>query len=121
MMPYLQHASILLSHLKRMCHPFSHVPYVCHAQFPGGMDEALVVTIARDVLRGLEYLHRHELAHRDLKVRSSRWLLHWTLQGFVHIPRGFPEYHSKPERLVPQVTSMCHFALLRMLTADMMR
>lgn len=35
------------------------------------MDEGLIVTIARDVLRGLEYLHRHELAHRDLKVRNS--------------------------------------------------
>ncbi len=39
-------------------------------QFAGGMDEGLIVTIARDVLRGLEYLHRHELAHRDLKVRN---------------------------------------------------
>jgi serine/threonine protein kinase len=35
------------------------------------MEEALIVTIARDVLRGLEYLHRHELAHRDLKVLLS--------------------------------------------------
>lgn len=40
-------------------------------QFPQGMDEGLIVTIARDVLRGLEYLHRHELAHRDLKVGNN--------------------------------------------------
>ena len=38
-------------------------------QFKDGMDEELIITIARDILRGLDYLHRHELQHRDLKVR----------------------------------------------------
>jgi serine/threonine protein kinase len=36
------------------------------------MDEGLIVAIARDVLRGLEYLHSQGLAHRDLKVRNIK-------------------------------------------------
>lgn len=82
------------------------------------MDEALVVTIARDLLRGLEYLHRHELAHRDLKVHSPQnGCCIGTLQGFMHPPCGSPEFHSKP----PQVRRVCHFALLLMLKADLLR
>ena len=38
------------------------------AQFPTGMDEDMIVTIAKDILKGLDYLHRRDLAHRDLKV-----------------------------------------------------
>ena len=37
-------------------------------QFPTGMDEDIILTIAKDILKGLDYLHRHDLAHRDLKV-----------------------------------------------------
>ena len=41
------------------------------AQYTNGMDEALIVAIAKEILRGLEYLHSHGLAHRDLKVPFS--------------------------------------------------
>lgn len=30
----------------------------------------MIVTIAKDILKGLDYLHRRDLAHRDLKVSS---------------------------------------------------
>ena len=42
--------------------------YTCMVQFMDGMDEELILSIARDILHGLDYLHRHELQHRDLKV-----------------------------------------------------
>ena len=28
----------------------------------------MILTIAKDILHGLQYLHNHDLAHRDLKV-----------------------------------------------------
>lgn len=37
-------------------------------KYPSGVNEDVLVTIARDVLQGLDYLHRHSCMHRDLKV-----------------------------------------------------
>eukprot|EP00884_Botryococcus_braunii_P018683 jgi/Botrbrau1/5499/Bobra.27_1s0036.1 len=43
---------------------------IVQRRFPRGMDEVTIATIARDVLRGLEYLHKHDRMHRDLKASN---------------------------------------------------
>ena len=43
----------------------------CAGQFAKGMEEDMLITIAKDVLSGLQYLHSQGLAHRDLKARTG--------------------------------------------------
>jgi hypothetical protein len=44
--------------------------HIMRYRYPDGLDEVVIATAMRQVLRGLEYVHRHEGIHRDVKVRA---------------------------------------------------
>lgn len=52
-MPYVQGGSVL---------------NIMRFRFPDGLDEPVIATIMKEVLKALEYLHRHEIIHRDIKA-----------------------------------------------------
>lgn len=42
--------------------------HIMKSVYPNGFEEVVIATILREVLKGLEYLHRHGHIHRDVKV-----------------------------------------------------
>lgn len=56
-MPFISGGSVL--HVMKYAHP-------------DGLDEVVIATIMRDVLRALEYVHKQGGIHRDVKVRLQR-------------------------------------------------
>lgn len=55
-MPYMAGGSCL--HIMKSVHPT-------------GFEEAVIATVLREVLKGLEYLHHHGHIHRDVKVNAQ--------------------------------------------------
>jgi serine/threonine-protein kinase OSR1/STK39 len=54
-----------------MVMPYVHggsVLNIMRYQFPEGLEEPVIATIMKDVLRALDYLHRHGVIHRDVKA-----------------------------------------------------
>ena len=75
-MPYMAGGSFL--HIMKSVHPT-------------GFEEAVIATVLREVLRGLEYLHHHGHIHRDVKVNTQ---LQPALVPCIWIAfRSFSDYH----------------------------
>lgn len=56
-----------------------------------GFEEKTVGAIGREVLEGVAYLHRHEVIHRDIKVRRlpfSACLAWFPLRPTCRLPLG---------------------------------
>ncbi|KAK9901349.1 hypothetical protein WJX75_007725 [Coccomyxa subellipsoidea] len=43
---------------------------IISGNYPQGLEEEVVATVALDVLRGLEYMHSHSMIHRDVKAAN---------------------------------------------------
>ncbi|KAL2930340.1 Serine/threonine-protein kinase fray2, partial [Bienertia sinuspersici] len=74
----IDHVNVLKSHCSFVCdhNLWVVMPYMAggsclhmlKASHPDGFEEVVIATILREVLKGLEYLHKHGHIHRDVKA-----------------------------------------------------
>lgn len=48
------------------------VLHIMKYAYPEGLEEVIIATIMREALKALEYVHKHQGIHRDVKVRPAR-------------------------------------------------
>ncbi|XP_073151206.1 serine/threonine-protein kinase BLUS1-like isoform X2 [Henckelia pumila] len=65
------HCSFVIDHTLWVVMPYmagGSCLHILKAAHPNGFEEAVIATILREVLKGLEYLHQHGHIHRDVKA-----------------------------------------------------
>jgi serine/threonine protein kinase len=80
----------------------------------GKLNEAIVKVYTRQILQGLEYLHRHRIIHRDIKganilvdnrgvVKLADFGASKTLSGIVTMTDGLKSVRGSPYWMAPEV------------------
>lgn len=52
--------------------------HIMKSAFPEGLEEPVIATLLREVLKALVYLHDHGHIHRDVKVTSLLLVVCWS-------------------------------------------